>query len=197
MLGWNRVIKTPGKLQLEIVSSILLHLVLGLQAMCSLTGMGLLLFSFFTFFQKSPFNWLCVIGGALLLVIGNVINIIHNLLKRLSIQYTFDLNAKTLYIEYAQNDYDFLPHSIPFAHIESLRLLILKPQESMARWQLELIMDDGKFYPLTTFKSEKKARHIIKELQQIMNCSFRETAAPDQSFKEYKQLFLNQFKPSS
>jgi hypothetical protein len=196
MLGWNRLIKTPGKLRLEIISSELLKLIKAVWLVLSIGSIGLWAFAFYRFFfSDSGFNWLPALAGVGLLLVANFIRMALDLLKRLDNRYIFDLEQKVLTIEYEQIDYAFLPKSIPLSRIESLRLLTMKPGESSAPWQLELIFDDDKFFPLTAFKDERKARHIVQELQQALHCPFREAPAPDISFKEYKQLFLQQFKP--
>lgn len=196
MAALNHFVQTGDELRLETLGRMPLDVLRVSGRLISVAGVGMVAFGVV---GPAADGFLYVMAGLCLLFFGLVLHRFQDLLRNACNVYRFNLRDRVLRIEYSAKAYDFLPDAVPFSDIRSLRLLRLPPEPNGRKnapgWQLEVVLQDGRYYPLTAFDHERKARDIIRALQVALGVSLEEEHAPPRTFMERKTDFLRQFKP--
>lgn len=201
---FNHLSRTsPTQLQLHTISPFLMSLLGIIQLVCWIVGAFLILSLLLDIMGwdwgslGSHPGW--VLAGVILVMSGNVLMMVNDLFAQIGITWIFDgkhqvvqLNSKSKHV------LRYFSKPIPFAQIRMFRLkhMLRHPETRAKEWLLEMVTDNHTFYPVTMFRSESKARALLKEIQQWLSVPLIEEPVRDHTFRAYKDAFIAQFEHS-
>lgn len=192
--------KSPTLLRLDVVSPMLVSFTQVFRHVCVIVGVLLMLSFLPGFFGvrlgsvTERMGW--VVGGMILVTVGNLMGMVAQLMLDLGIACIFDgEQAEVRFETRSKNVLQALSQPIPFSQVRMLRLKHISPDASNRgkRLLLELVTDNHTFYPVSMFRSMPKVSAIVKEIQHLLHVPLIEEPVREYTFRSYKEAFTRQF----
>jgi hypothetical protein len=187
--------KSPKVVHLALLWPYFLPLVKGLQVLLVIAGILGLSSAFMDVpFDLGTYRPFGLFGGFGLIFAGQVVGLLVMLLIQIGMTVIFDGERREVRFDIRSDRPESnLTQPIPYSEIRQLRLKQCiqggKPVEMM----LELVTTKDIYYPITVFRSAKKARAIVKEIQHLLGVPVSEETTDKLSITEYKMNFNRQF----